>query len=68
EEAVAIAITDVAGRRVRTLPGGVLPAGRHASRWDGRDDAGRPAASGVYFLSVEAGERRVTRKVVLVRD
>jgi flagellar hook assembly protein FlgD len=68
EQRADVAITDIAGRRVRSLAGRVFPAGRHTARWDGSDDAGRPAASGVYFLVVEAGERRVVRKVVLVRD
>jgi flagellar hook assembly protein FlgD len=65
---VEVAVTDVAGRRVRRLGAGSLPAGRHTVRWDGRDATGRPVASGVYFLVLETEERRVTRKLVLVRD
>jgi hypothetical protein len=65
---VRVVITDVAGRRVRTLAHGLLPAGRHVVRWDGRDDGGTSVASGVYFLVVEAAERQATRKVALVRD
>lgn len=37
------------GRLVRTLwRGDALAAGRHERRWDGRDDAGRPAPEGAY--------------------
>ncbi|MBN2169795.1 MAG: hypothetical protein JW819_00575, partial [Candidatus Krumholzibacteriota bacterium] len=65
--AIRVDVLDVAGRRCRRL---VLPAGAAGPRtfaWDGRDDAGRPLASGVYLLRVEAGGIRETRRVVLLR-
>lgn len=64
---VRAALYDVAGRRVAQLVHEDLPAGPHELRWSGRDDAGRPAAPGLYFLRIEAGGQAVTRKVVLVR-
>jgi hypothetical protein len=36
--------------------------------WDGRDGAGRPMPSGVYFVRVEAGAALGAEKVVLLRD
>jgi hypothetical protein len=54
----------VAGRRVRGLIDRPLLAGRHRAVWDGRDDRGRPVASGVYWLQLEVGgERRLVRAV-----
>ncbi len=46
-----ILIHDVAGRLVRTLRGLAGPAAARtvAARWDGKDDAGRPAPAGIYF-------------------
>ena len=38
-----------------------------AWEWDGRDGDGRALASGVYFVQVEAGGLRTSRKVVLAR-
>jgi hypothetical protein len=35
--------------------------------WDGRDDGGRTAAAGVYYLSLDADGRRMTRALVLLR-
>ncbi|HSQ59670.1 MAG TPA: FlgD immunoglobulin-like domain containing protein [Acidobacteriota bacterium] len=35
--------------------------------WDGRLSGGRPAPNGVYFATVEAGEERAARRLVLVR-
>jgi hypothetical protein len=38
------------GRLVRTLLAAPLPAGRFLAGWDGRDDRGAQAPSGVYFV------------------
>jgi choice-of-anchor B domain-containing protein len=64
---VTLAIYDVTGRRVRRLVAGTLAAGRHEAIWDGRDDAGRALASGVYFCRMAAGTRVETRRMVLVK-
>jgi hypothetical protein len=65
EEPVEVAIVDVAGRVVRRLLRGVRSAGSHDVSWDGRDEAGRPVAAGVYLAVVRAGDR--TRSAPLVR-
>jgi len=41
------------GRQVRKVALGALSAGAHEVVWDGRDEARREAASGLYFLQVE---------------
>ncbi len=64
---VKIEIFDIAGRLVRTLESGVLPAGEHEIVWTGRDDRGRQAASGIYFCRAVVGDWREVRKVVLLR-
>lgn len=58
---------DVAGRRLRTLLDGVLPAGSSYVTWDGLDDSGRPAGSGVYFASLRAAGSLRAVRVALVR-
>ena len=50
----ALSLCDVAGRRLRSLRDGPLPAGALRVDWDGRDDAGRALASGVYFAQTTA--------------
>jgi hypothetical protein len=62
-----IAIYDVAGRLVRTLLRGHATAGDHEVVWDGRDDAGRQVASGVYLYQLRQGDVIDTRSVVLVK-
>ncbi|GJM44477.1 MAG: hypothetical protein DHS20C21_13190 [Gemmatimonadota bacterium] len=59
-----IAVYDIAGRRVRELVNGDLPAGDHSVLWDGRDDLGRQAAGGTYFAKLTAGTVIDTQKII----
>lgn len=63
ERRVTLTVFDAAGRRVTTLFDGVKSGGEHRIEWD----AGGAVASGVYFLRIESGAWRATRKVVLVK-
>jgi hypothetical protein len=63
---VRLAIYDASGRLVRRLIHDAMPAGSHRVAWDGRDERGRNAASGIYFARVSIGARSMTRKLVLV--
>ena len=61
-------VYDLAGRPVRALLDAVpRPAGPHEIRWDGRDEAGRACASGIYFVGLGASDGRLTRKVTLLK-
>jgi hypothetical protein len=64
---VRVAVYTADGRRVTTVVDAVQPPGPHATRWDGRDDAGRGAPSGVYFCVLEVDGETRTRKMVLLR-
>jgi hypothetical protein len=65
---VSAVVMDVAGRRVRSMmTRRPLLAGSRDLRWDGADDAGLRAAPGIYWLHVDAGDRAVSRRAVLVR-
>ncbi len=60
-------VFDVSGRLVATLVEKHLPAGEHRFDWDGRDDAGRTVASGVYFQRLEAPGFSDSRTMVLLK-
>lgn len=61
----SLSVYDVAGRRTRTLLRSVpVAGGNHAIRWDGLDDGGRKAASGVYFIRLATDEGVYTERVV----
>jgi hypothetical protein len=48
-------VLDVAGRRLRTLHRGAVPAGRIELDWDGRAAGGGAVPAGVYVLRIESG-------------
>ena len=62
-----LAVFDAAGRRVRTVYAGMLPAGVTRLTWDGRTDAGHPAASGVYFMFMSSAGKVRSQRMVMVR-
>ena len=62
-----LAIFDARGRLVRTLLDGGLAAGDHVVAWDGRDDSGRAAPSGVYFSRLASGGVIRQQKMQLLR-
>ena len=64
---VDLTVHDVLGRPVRRLVAEHQGAGPHLVTWDGADDDGHPVASGVYLYRLEAGEERLSRRLVLVR-
>ena len=66
-ERTALRIFNILGQEVRTLLDGSLDPGAHALIWDGRDDAGRPVSSGIYFYTLRCGRLSQSRKMVLLR-
>jgi len=64
---IRLGVYDLQGREVAVLVDGPLPAGAHTVRWDGRDDGGREAPSGIYLVRLTAGDRETTRKITLAR-
>jgi hypothetical protein len=52
---------------VASLLSGMRPAGAYAVTWDGTDEIGRLAATGVYLVRLHAGGVDRTRKLTLIR-
>ncbi len=64
---VSLRVYDASGRMIRVLARGERAAGRYVEAWDGRDEAGRNVASGVYFCRLEAGTFTSAKKMLLLR-
>ena len=64
---VRLEIYNVLGELVRRLVDEKQPPGYYTVHWNGRDEQGRPLASGVYVYSLRAGEFVQVRKMALVR-
>jgi len=64
---VQLGIFDLRGRQVRMLNSGVLPEGRYAQQWDGRDNAGSVMPAGIYLVRIKLDAVHETRKISLVK-
>ena len=62
-----IMVFDIAGRRVRTIFKGTIQPGEHAIDWDGRDEAGRRVANGVYLCRFRTNGMVQTKRMILLR-
>ncbi len=64
---VVLAVYSVTGARVATLVREARRPGTYVAYWNGLDDAGGTAASGIYFARLEVGNTTVARKLVLLK-
>ena len=67
ETDVRLTVFDLLGRKVKVLIDGNQAAGLNTITWDGKDDAGRDVASGIYFYHLDAGDISQTKKMSLLR-
>jgi hypothetical protein len=65
--AIEVEALDIAGRRVRQIATGVLPAGRTTCLWDLRDARGRDVPAGLYVLRARTPQGVLTRRAAVVR-
>ena len=66
-EEIRLHIYNLSGQVVRVLHADAPRAGEHRITWDGRDQYGRPVASGVYVYSLQTGGWAVHRRMMLLR-
>lgn len=62
-----VRIVDLSGRVVRTLFNGLRAAGPVTLAWNGNDDRGCPAASGLYILNFTSAGRTFQTRLVLMK-
>ena len=66
-ERVTVRIYDVTGALVRELFGERPDGPEIRVMWDGRDRNGRQVASSTYFGVVDAGNARMTTKLLMIK-
>jgi len=64
---VTITIYDMMGRIVKTLVNSSQTAGFKSIRWSGNNDRNEPVSAGLYLYTIQAGEFRQTKKMVLLK-
>ena len=64
---VKITIYDMMGRLVKILTDKMEMAGYKSIKWNGTNDRNEPVSAGLYLYTIQAGDYRKTRKMVLIK-
>ena len=64
---VNIVIYDLIGKKITTLASGFQTAGSKSVNWNATNNQGQPVSAGVYLYSIEAGDFRQTKKMILLK-
>lgn len=64
---VIVEIFNIRGGKIATLLDEDLSAGKHQVLWDGKDDNGKEAGSGVYLYILKTDTYNQTKKMLLVK-
>jgi hypothetical protein len=64
---VELTIYNILGQKVRSLVSQQMSAGFKQVVWDGRDEAGSPVSSGIYFYHLRSSEGRQTGKMTMLK-
>jgi hypothetical protein len=66
-EATRLLIYNSLGQLTRQLVKENQSAGNYQVSWDGKDDFGRPVASGIYYCQLVNGNKKAIQKMILLR-
>jgi len=64
---VSITIYDIMGRSIRSLVNSQQTAGYRSIQWNATNNLGEPVSAGMYIYTIQAGEFRQVRKMVLLK-
>ena len=67
DKLVNITIYDMIGKKVKTLVNSLQTAGYKSIKWDATNNRNEPVSAGVYLYTIEAGDFRQTKKMVLLK-
>ena len=64
---VVLSIYDMKGSLVKNLVNEIRTAGMQSIQWNATNNIGRTISAGVYLYSIETGEFRQTKKMILLK-
>jgi hypothetical protein len=64
---VSLKLYDITGRLIKTLASGHQAGGSYAAPWDGKDENGREASSGVYLYQLKTGTTVLNGRLTMIR-
>ena len=67
EDYISLKIYDLSGGIIKVLVNDYKSVGNHAANWHGKNQKGISVSAGVYIYSIETGESRHTKKMILLK-
>ena len=64
---VNITIYNMIGRQIKSLVNGSKTAGYRTIQWNATNDKGAPVSAGLYLYTIQAGQYRQTKKMLLLK-
>ncbi len=64
---VELIIYDITGKEVATILDSHIQSGPHSVIWNGKNSAGQPVSSGIYFYTTRSGEISTSRRMLLIK-
>jgi flagellar hook assembly protein FlgD len=64
---VELTIHNLIGQPVRTLVHRNQSAGTYSVMWDGKNEAGKEVAGGIYLYRLKAADQVFTRKMIFLK-
>jgi fibronectin type 3 domain-containing protein len=64
---ISLIVYDLLGRKAAALADGIFDAGYHEIIWNGNNGQGNAVTSGVYFYRLVAGDKSISRKMVILK-
>lgn len=64
---VSVKVYDMNGKLIRVLADGIFEAGHHRLVWDGKNEQGQAARSGVYVYRLETGNQEQSKSMQLIK-
>ena len=67
EDYISLKIYDLSGVIIKVLVNEYKSVGNHVANWHGKNQKGISVSAGVYIYSIETGESRHTKKMILLK-
>ena len=67
DEFVRVTVYDILGNIVNNLVSTKQPSGYKSIQWNAANNVGHPVSAGVYLYSIEVGDFRQTKKMILLK-
>ncbi len=64
---VTLSIYDIGGRLIKSVYDGSLSAGLHSVIWDGSNQSGETASSGIYFYRLQTSDEVHVNRMILLK-